>query len=176
VNPARPPDPLADGTPLIRRVYGYVAFRMGGGPDAEDVTSDVFERAVRYRNAFDPDKGTPTAWLLGIAQRCVDDALRRRATRSATTAPERGRATESEAIDRMEFQRALGELNGRDRDLLALRYGVGLSTKQIARALDLSPGTVDVAVHRARARLSTALGRGDGDAAPPAAGKSSSRA
>ena len=38
-------DPLADPEPLIRRVYAYVAYRIGDGPDAEDVTSEVFERA-----------------------------------------------------------------------------------------------------------------------------------
>jgi RNA polymerase sigma-70 factor (ECF subfamily) len=157
----KPVDPLADATPLIRRVYGYVAFRMGGGPDAEDVTGEVFERAVRYRHTFDPDKGTATSWLLGIAHRCVDDAFRKRATRPTGSADERGHGTENEALDRIAFQRALAELPQRDRDLLALRYGVGLSTKQIAQALDLNPGTVDVAIHRARARLATALGRED---------------
>jgi len=38
-------DPLANPEPLIRRVYAYVAYRLGDGPDAEDVTSQVFERA-----------------------------------------------------------------------------------------------------------------------------------
>jgi len=32
-------DPLANPEPLIRRVYAYVAYRIGDGPDAEDVTS-----------------------------------------------------------------------------------------------------------------------------------------
>ena len=42
-------DPLADPEPLIRRVYAYVAYRIGAGPDAEDVTSDVFELGTRSR-------------------------------------------------------------------------------------------------------------------------------
>ena len=37
-------DPLANPEPLVRRVYAYVAYRIGSGPDAEDVTSEVFER------------------------------------------------------------------------------------------------------------------------------------
>ena len=40
-------DPLADPEPLIRRVYSYVAYRIGPGADAQDVTSDTFERALR---------------------------------------------------------------------------------------------------------------------------------
>ena len=37
-------DPLANPEPLIKRVYAYVAYRVGDGPDAEDLTSETFER------------------------------------------------------------------------------------------------------------------------------------
>jgi len=50
-------DPLRNPEPLIRRVYGYVAYRIGDGPDAEDITSETFERALRYQKSFDPQKG-----------------------------------------------------------------------------------------------------------------------
>src|SRR5207247_1626828 len=70
-------DPLADPAPLIRRVYGFVAYRIGAGPDAEDVTSEVFERAVRYRHTYKPSKGEPAAWLIGIAWTQVAERARR---------------------------------------------------------------------------------------------------
>src|SRR5215204_852957 len=65
-------DPLADPAPLIKRVYAYAAYRLGDGADAEDATSETFERAVKYRKSYDPRKGEPVAWLLGIAKRCID--------------------------------------------------------------------------------------------------------
>ena len=68
-------DPLAQPEPLIRRVYAYAAYRLGDGQDAEDVTSETFARALRYRDSYDRSKGEPIAWLLGIARRCVDAAL-----------------------------------------------------------------------------------------------------
>jgi RNA polymerase sigma-70 factor (ECF subfamily) len=77
------PDPLENSPALIRRVYSYVAYRIGDGPDAEDVTSEVFERALRYRRSYDPARGAPLAWLLGIARRCVEDAVLQR-PRTAT--------------------------------------------------------------------------------------------
>src|SRR5205085_2956847 len=64
-------DPLANPEPLIRRVYAYVAYRIGDGPDAEDITSETFERALRYRHSYDASKGEPAAWLIGIARRCL---------------------------------------------------------------------------------------------------------
>ena len=42
-------DPLADPEQLIERVYSYVAYRIGPGADAEDVTSEAFARALRGR-------------------------------------------------------------------------------------------------------------------------------
>ena len=63
---------------MIRHVYAYAAYRLGDGHDAEDVTSEVFERAIRYRRSYDRSKGEPLGWLLGIARRCADDALARR--------------------------------------------------------------------------------------------------
>ena len=61
-------DPLAQPETMIRRVYAYVAYRIGDGPDAEDVTSEVFVRALRYRDSYDAAKGQPITWLTGIAR------------------------------------------------------------------------------------------------------------
>ena len=66
-------DPFADPQPLIRRVYAYVVYRIGDGPDAEDITSATFERALRYRDRFDSRKGDAAAWMIGIARRQISD-------------------------------------------------------------------------------------------------------
>src|SRR5437588_7031406 len=68
-------DPFDDPRILIQRVYAYVAYRIGDGATAEDVTSEAFERALRYRDSFDPRRGDPASWLIGIARRCIADAL-----------------------------------------------------------------------------------------------------
>lgn len=146
-------DPLGDLEPLIRRVYAYVAYRMGDGPDAEDVTSETFARALRYRDTFDGSKGTPISWLIGIARRCVDESYRH--VPAASDPPDREAAgdLEADAVQRLTMRAAVGRLDERDRELIALRYGADLSTRQIAQRLELSPNAVDVALHRARARL-----------------------
>jgi RNA polymerase sigma-70 factor, ECF subfamily len=172
-------DPLADPGPLIRRVYAYVAYRVGDGPDAEDVTSEVFERAIRYRSTYDPARGAPLPWLIGIARRCID-------SRRLTPVP--GGAVGSEAIDtgdleaaaveRLTLAAAISTLDQRSRELVALRYGADLSARQIGPLLGLQTNAVEVALHRALARLRTELERRDraGDdlgVVDPAAGASS---
>jgi RNA polymerase sigma-70 factor (ECF subfamily) len=151
-------DPLANPEPLIRRVYTYVAYRIGDGPDAEDVTSNTFERALRYRDSFDPRRGEVAAWLIGIARRCIDDALARRVLVlddvAETVAPG---DLEAEAGLRDELRVALRRLDPRDRELIALRFGGDLTAPQIAEALGMTTNAVEVALHRALRRLRALL-------------------
>src|SRR5205809_1364709 len=147
-------DPLAHPEPLIRRVYAYVAYRIGDGPDAEDVTSDVFERALRYRESYDPARGEPVAWLLGIARRCVGDVRIAPSSESEQPASAAsGDDLEASAVERLTLAAALAGLDSRAQDLLALRYGADLTAKQIGQILELKPNAVEVALHRALAKL-----------------------
>ena len=162
-------DPLRDPEPLIRRVYSYVAYRIGDGPDAEDITNETFARALRYRDTFDASKGTPINWLIGIARRCVDESFQH--VRPGSDPPDREAAgdLEADAIERLTLRAAVGRLEERDRELLALRYGADLSARQIAQRLELSTNAVDVALHRARARLRAELeADAPGDTVAPA--------
>ncbi|HZO61526.1 MAG TPA: sigma-70 family RNA polymerase sigma factor [Gaiellaceae bacterium] len=146
-------DPLADAETLIRQVYAYAAYRLGHGPDAEDVTSEVFERALRYRRSFDRSKGSPVAWLLGIARRCADDLLARPREYHEPVETSDGRDLEEETVRRMMLAGALAQLSDRDRELIALRYGGDLTAAQIAELLGAQTNAIEVALHRALARL-----------------------
>jgi RNA polymerase sigma factor (sigma-70 family) len=147
-------DPLVDPEPLIRRVYSYAAYRLGDGADAEDVTSETLERALRYRQSYDPRAGSAQAWLLGIARRVVDDHLSRSPIAAsyglgADVDDELG----SETIERLSLRSALAELSQAERDLLAMRYGARLRAREIARITGARTNTVEVALHRTLAKL-----------------------
>jgi RNA polymerase sigma factor (sigma-70 family) len=152
-------DPLRNPEPLIRRVYAYVAYRLGDGPDAEDATSETFERALRYRNSYDPSKGQPIAWLIGIARRCVDEGLARRQLTVPdpldVAAPD---DMEETIVRRVELAGAVARLEERERELIALRYGADLTARQIAGLWGMQTNAVEVALHRALLRLRGILG------------------
>jgi RNA polymerase sigma factor (sigma-70 family) len=150
-------DPLADPKPLIRRVYAYVAYRIGDGADAEDVTSATFERALRYRDSFDPRRGDSASWLIGIARRCIADAMQRRETPTDDVPELPGDGHEELTLSRLDLRNAFGRLDERDRELLALRYGADLTARQIAEVLELKTNAVEVALHRALGRLREGL-------------------
>src|SRR5439155_10850943 len=152
-----------DAESLIRRVYAYVAYRLGDGPDAEDVTSEVFERAVRYRASYARSKGEPIAWLFGIARRCIDSALGARAEiRTDLFDVGSNGDLEQDTLRRLMIADALAKLEDRDRELIALRFGADLKAAQIAELLGVRTNAVEVALHRALVRLRAILS-GDED-------------
>ena len=153
-------DPLRNPEPLIRRVYAYAAYRLGDGPDAEDATQQTFERAYRYRSNYDPSKGEPVAWLLGIARRCCDDVLQARPQHGDIAdydAPDAG-DLEPRTVGRLDLRAAVLSLDERSRDLIALRYGADLTARQIAELLGEKTNAIEVALHRALARLRGVFG------------------
>jgi RNA polymerase sigma-70 factor (ECF subfamily) len=154
-------DPLANPEPLIRRVYSYVAYRVGDGPDAEDLTSETFERALRYKKSYDPRKGEPVQWLLGIAKRCIDGRGPRMELASEWADEAAPTNLEDETVRRLTIARAVGGLDERDRELIALRYGADLTARQIAELLGARTNAIEVALHRALGRLRGSFGEED---------------
>ena len=150
----RQPDPLAKPEELIRRVYAYVAARIGDGPDAEDVTSEAFERALRYRRSYDAAKGEPVTWLFGIARRVIGERApaRRALPLPLVDTPAPG-DMETETVNGLTVSAAVGRLGDREQELIALRYGSDLTARQIADLLGMRTNAVEVALHRALAHL-----------------------
>jgi RNA polymerase sigma factor (sigma-70 family) len=151
-------DPLADPAPLIKRVYAYAAYRLGDGPDAEDVTSETFERALRYRKSYDPRKGEPVTWLLAIAKRVVDGGWSNPEFAAEDVDSPDLTDLEEETVRRLTISRAVAVLDERDRELIALRYGADLTARQIAELLGARTNAIEVALHRALGRLREILG------------------
>jgi RNA polymerase sigma factor (sigma-70 family) len=152
-------DPFAQPEPLVRRLYAYVAYTIGDGPDAEDVTSEAFERGLRYRHSYDPGRASALTWLIGIARRCIADrALRPQALPTDQVDERESREdVEGEAVLRLAVREAVARLPERDRELVALRYGADLTARQIAELLELRTNAVEVALHRLHARLRVEL-------------------
>jgi RNA polymerase sigma-70 factor (ECF subfamily) len=152
-------DPFRDPEPLIRRVYAYVSYRVGTGHDADDITGEVFVRAVRYRASYDSSKGEPVAWLLGIARTVLADAGAGETNLREVTEdiPDDSAPPEDRVVDAVTLRAAVASLSERDRELIGLRYGADLTAKQIADLVGSKPHAIEVSLSRALTRLRAAL-------------------
>lgn len=161
-------DPFSDPRPLIRSVYAYVAYRIGDGPDADDVTGETFARALRYQGSYDASKGPPIGWLIGIARRCLADrALSRPMDELDETvdAPAPGDLA-ADVARRLTVRAAVAKLDETGRELIALRFGADLTARQIAELTGKKTHAVEVALQRTLERLRAALAEEDHPGTP----------
>jgi len=141
------------------RVYGYVASLLDDRGAAEDVTAQAFERAYRKRRSFRLARGTPEAWIFGIARNAALDELRRRrrnATLAADVEDPSARTLDEYAeltLRRETVRAALESLDARERDLIFLKFAGGLSHAEIARVLRISESNAGTRLHRALEKL-----------------------
>ena len=126
---------------------------------ADDVLSEVF--VVAWRRLDDIPTGDPLPWLLACARRVL--ANQRRGERRRAAVVERLQVQAAAVQGPVEptdgaLARALGSISERDREVLLLVAWEELSAEQAASVLGCSRPTFFVRLHRARRRLSAALG------------------
>jgi RNA polymerase sigma-70 factor (ECF subfamily) len=149
-------------------VYGYLRFHLPSADEAEDLTAEVFLRAVRAAERFDPGRGAARTWLLRIARNALHDQLRRERRRrqvpmdvlldlrSDAPSPEE-RLLWQETVARL--LAAVAELADGDREIIGLRYGSGLDTAETAAMLGLRESVVRTRLWRALGRLRRVMER-----------------
>ena len=143
-------------------VYAYAATLLRDRAAAEDVAAAAFERAYRRQGRYDARKGSPRAWLFGIARNAALDELRRRKRVASASLPipsaepDPGEAAEL-AAQKQAVRIALGKLGARERELIALKYHAELSHAEIAEVIGVSVTNAGTLVHRAMTKLRETL-------------------
>ena len=139
------------------RVLAYLLHRTDP-QTAQDLLQEVFVTA--FRRAPDVPQ-PPIGWLFGTARRLLANKYRGRRREDQMIArllEDLGRETDPESAELKEaFAQTLATLSAADRDVLLLTGWYGLSPLEAADALNCTPSTYAVRLHRARKRLATAL-------------------
>lgn len=135
------------------RVYRYVAFQLRSPSEAEDLAAEVFLRAYRAIGGYRP-KGAPfSAWLYRIARNCVIDYWRQQRPLVSLesvvggcddSAP--GTLLDSRLV-RQELSKAMAQLTEAQRQVLALKFGAGLSNTEVAKIMGKTEGAVKALQH-----------------------------
>jgi len=160
------PEPLAAiYEQHVSSVWRYARARVPDHADAEDVTSEVFARAARAWDRYDPARGSVGAWLAGIAHHVVADWWRGRGPElpvddvamagsdmaaDPAGSPERMAEVRAGAA---EVRRHLDMLTDREREALALRFGAGLTSAEVGEVLGVSDAGARMLVYRAVGKL-----------------------
>lgn len=143
----------------LPRIYNYFRYRGCDDALAEDLAAETFEKAWRSRATFQGERGAAGAWLVGIARNTA--ASHFRAGRAALPldaaeqVAETGPGPEEALAGRLEREdhhrrlaRLLAALPAADRELIALKYGAGLTNRAIAAQTGLTETNVGTRIHR----------------------------
>lgn len=154
----------------VEAIQGFVARRVGDRERAADLTAEIFLATIGAAHRYQPRRGSPKAWLYGIAQNVVAIERRRAGREQARDVRLRGSALLDEGdaatidarIDAAGKQRHLFEaierLSESERAVLELVAIDELSLTEAAAAAGVRPVTARVRLHRARRKLRAELG------------------
>lgn len=146
------------------RIYNYLCLRTNAHI-ADDLTSQVFEKALSKLCTFSSEKGEFSVWLFTIAANTLRDYFRKQNRIHPMAEIEEMAALLEPVIEEKvywnetkgELLFALKQLSVREQNIIALKFWGNLTNRQIARTVGLKENNVAVILFRALKRLKKIL-------------------
>jgi RNA polymerase sigma-70 factor, ECF subfamily len=168
----------------VAQVYSFALYELRDRHAAEDVTAQVFLRALaalpRFREQGEDDKSSFRVWLFQIARNSLSNERRRVRRHPQTTLDAaleipgtddvQGSATRRQEVE--EALLAIDQLPHDRRRALILRFVNELSTREISEIMGRSETATRVLIHRSLQSVARHLGRRTARSADTKAGRS----
>ena len=142
------------------RVYAYIFRRVGDAHQAEDLTGDVFVRVIQAIKSERFWHTSFRAWLYRIAHNLVVDHYRRQPAEIDKALDDGLAATDddlvttvSKRLSQQELGPAIRRLTPDQQQVLALRFGAGMTAREVAEVMNKTVGAIEALQHRALAAL-----------------------
>lgn len=152
------------------KVVATITVFCGSGTDAGDAVVDALGRAWEHLAAGKTIDNL-AAWVTRVAMNQIRSRHRHlavvRRTRHLVARDDRSADVAEQRATRIDVERAVATLTRRQREVLALHYGLDLGIVEIATQLDIAEGTVKATLHQSRSKVADLLGadfRGTPDA------------
>jgi len=154
-----------------RRIFGYLLRSVRNYEDAEDLTLEVFFKAYRALDSWEP-KAKFSTWLYTIASNLAIDYHRSKARQPIYVFEEEdvieARLVATDISSNPEKQleekergriirEAVDELSSKQKAVFMLTRYEGLQIREVAETLGMAEGTVKIHLHRAMKKLQTLL-------------------
>lgn len=127
--------------------------------DIKECVNDTFMEFYIHRERFDPSRGSLEAFLTGIARKRAVSRYRKNRVRETVQLEEAADRSDpaSELETKMDLERAMSELKEEDREIIRMKYFVGMTIQEIADSLQLPYETVKKRHQRSLARMRLVL-------------------
>lgn len=138
---------------MSTRLYNHLRHRLPTEQDVEDVVHDTFSAAVRAIPNFDGRVKLST-FIFSLAQHKLADFWRRQPDTTEIPETMMGPGLSQESV---EFIEVLHRLKEEHRQVLLMRYHIGLGVDEIASVLGKTYRGAESLLSRARAELRLAM-------------------
>jgi RNA polymerase sigma factor (sigma-70 family) len=146
----------------LPKIFHYVSYRVGDRTAAEDLTSDIFNKALTSFTKYDSGKASFSTWIFSIARNTIIDYYRGRSREQKlkrevesnaiafSTSPEE-EASRSEEIRKL--RECLSLLNPNEQELISLKFSGEMTNREISQITGLSESNVGTILCRAVRKL-----------------------
>lgn len=156
-------------TELLPKVFNYFIYKTGNPEVAEELTSETFQRVWQARNRYRHDQSKLTTWIFGFAKKIFLEYLRSQKRNRHIALDESLRYGE-QSLERTLIQneekrwlrQMLNQISDRERDLISLKYGAGLTNRDIAKLTHFSESNVGTILQRCINKLKKSKEEYDG--------------
>ena len=149
-----------------KRIYNYYYYRVQNQQIAEDLASQLFEKAMTKISSYESSKGNFEVWLFAIARNILNDYFRSQKKypwSSLDSVLEM--ISEESNLEQMIFQAEetkvlldmIKTLKEKERNIIAYKFGADLKNKEIAELLGIGEKNVSVILYRTLKRLKLKL-------------------
>ncbi|MDD5208087.1 MAG: sigma-70 family RNA polymerase sigma factor [Elusimicrobiales bacterium] len=151
---------------FFSKVYNYVLYHVRLPAESDDVTGRIFESALNSYGTYDPARSPVQAWLFTIARNAVIDWARARNRRGEVSLEDAAERAGADPRPEAVFERkeeagllldAVGALDDRSRDIIALKFSSGLTNRDIALMTGLGESNVGIVIYRAVKKMQAFL-------------------
>ncbi len=138
------------------KIYRYIALKIGDRTEAEDVTQQVFLKAIESISSFNWKGISFSAWLFRIAHNQIVDYLRRKSKRRTVPIEETVPSKVDDPVHTAELNiemealaEAMKRLTRAQQEVICLRFAGDLPIAEVARMMGRSEGAVKALQHSA---------------------------
>jgi RNA polymerase sigma-70 factor (ECF subfamily) len=161
----------------VDKIYRLAYSKLGNNPDAQDVTSTVFLKLCTFLQSFRGESKLST-WIFAVTANAAIDLIRHRKPQDSLDREIEGKDGESMGLqvatpnpgpeqlaEKEDFRRFMfsivQKLPDMQKQILELRFLVGMSYQEISEELGIEMGTVKSRINRAVASLRDAYTRSE---------------
>jgi RNA polymerase sigma factor (sigma-70 family) len=144
------------------KVFRYIHFRLNDEEISEDLTSEVFEKALVNFKKYSKKKASFSTWIFTITKNTVIDYYRTSNKKQFTPLDESYESPSRKLLPNEELEKkeerellnnSLKQLSEEEQELIRLKFSARLNNRQIASMTGMSESNVGVKLYRTLKKL-----------------------